>query len=357
MWLTFPFFTEIVLSRHIPDGSRFLLRFSTKDTSKDGTLSPGSIQSSRPPTSPSEAPSPTQSRKTLRGLNAKQLALLDDFQLPKNPESQGNGKTNGNSKPKQSHSTTDSKQRSLLKEQVIKEESKPDEEVESDLEDEDDDMALHSEDPIEARLRQITELLLSDRNERTRGNSKRRQEKRQVIFVLANYFVLFLSLIAISAEIQARAPNWASILEKQMKDVQNCAANQDALFQCVSNGDVAGLIASVVLWLSRSVAMSRIFLFGFETPKKLWTVVYESLVTAFCWGVSYIFIRRGMNPDTRSRFLQKYWKDAVYGSLAGFNAAFMKQVLKNLIPQEAVEDALRERPLKILNWLPSFSLE
>ena len=71
-------------------------------------------------------------------------------------------------------------------------------------------------------------------------------------------------------------------------------------------------------------------MFGFETPLKLWIVVYESFVTAFCWGVSYMFIRRGMNPDTRRNFMQKYWKDAVYGSLAGFNAAFMKQVLKNL---------------------------
>lgn len=78
------------------------------------------------------------------------------------------------------------------------------------------------------------------------------------------------------------------------------------------------------------------------------------MVTAFCWGFSYLFIRRAMNPATRPRFLHKYWKDAVYGSLAGFNAAFLKHVLKNLIPQEAVEDVLRERQLKILSWLPSF---
>jgi hypothetical protein len=65
-----------------------------------------------------------------------------------------------------------------------------------------------------------------------------------------------------------------------------------------------------------------------------------------------MFIRRGMNPDTSTNFLQKYWKDAVYGSLAGFNAAFMKHVLKNLIPQEAIEDALmQDRRLKILSWL------
>lgn len=221
----------------------------------------------------------------------------------------------------------------------------------SDIDDE--DMLLHSDDPVEGKLREIMEMLITDRQSKSRS-SARRQEKKQVIFVMANYFVLFLSLIAISVEIQARAPQWASWMETQLKNVQDCAADQDALFKCVSNGDIAGLIASVLLWLSRSVATKRIFLFGFETTGKLWTVVYESFVTSACWGFSYMFIRRGMNPDTRNRFLQKYWKDAVYGSLAGFNAAFMKQVLKNLIPQEAVEDALRDRQLKILSWLPSF---
>jgi len=211
--------------------------------------------------------------------------------------------------------------------------------------------SLHPEDPIEARLRQIAELLSAERS-RPRVP---KQEKRQVIFVLANYLVLFLSLIAISAEIQARAPEWHRSLERSFTRVQNCATDQEALFDCISNGDFAGLVASVVLWISRSAATRRIFLFGFATPHKLWTVVYESMVTAVCWGFSYMFIRRGMNPDTNRNFLQKYWKDAVYGSLAGFNAAFMKQVMKNLIPQEAIEDALQDRPLKILSWLPSFS--
>lgn len=214
----------------------------------------------------------------------------------------------------------------------------------------DDEVGTVSEDPIEARLRQITELLIDDRK-RKRGV---RQEKRQVILVLVNYFFLFLGFITLSAELQARAPEWLASLEQQMKDVRDCSANQETLFECVSRGDFAGLVASVILWLSRSVIPRRIFLFGFESPKKLWTVVYESFVTAICWGVSYMFIRRGMNPDTRERFFQKYWKDAVYGSLAGFNAAFMKHVLKNLIPQEAVEDALRDRQLRFLSWIPSF---
>jgi hypothetical protein len=376
---------EIVLSPYIPNGSQFLLRFSTKTKNKkklsndedygDGTMTPTSQWSyGRPPVSPSAAPSPHPEREIIRRLNANQLALLHNLRIPTERSS------SGSKKKQQQHliATTetendDKEQHPLLRDRnATKDENNnvtsgdaiprtspsssqdaQDENGDDDDDDDDeDDMMLHSEDPVEARLREITELLISDRKKR---RESRKGEKRQVIFVVANYFVLFLALIALFSEIQARAPNWLKMMEEHLQSVQNCSENQEALFECVSRGDFAGLIASVLLWMSRSVATRRIFLFGFETPKKLWTVVYESLVTSVCWGISYLFIRRGMNPDTRPRFVQKYWKDAVYGSLAGFNAAFLKQILKNLIPQEVVEDALRERHLNILRWLPSFA--
>jgi hypothetical protein len=361
--LVFPFSAEIVLSPYIPDGSQFLLRFSTisnKDKEKDGMMTPMSQYSGRPPVSPSAAPSPHPEKDIFSSLNSKQLAFLNSsLNAPSKRFSGKKGEPNG------ALTLTDKGLvHPLLREKaglLDMSQSHKDgdtasngvKESENDQKD-DDDVMLHSEDPIEARLREITEILLSDRKGRASSGRDRRKEKRQVIFVVANYFVLFLAIIAISAELQARAPNWLKKIEAHLQSVQNCGANQEALFECVSRGDFAGLIASVVLWLSRSVATRRIFLFGFDTPKKLWLVVYESLVTSICWGISYLFIRRGMNPDTRHRFVQKYWKDAVYGSLAGFNAAFLKQILKNLIPSEVVEDALRERQLKILGWLPSF---
>ena len=178
-----------------------------------------------------------------------------------------------------------------------------------------------------------------------------RDEKKQVIFVIANYLVLFMGFIALSAEIQSRLPQWMQWVQENYDSVQNCATDRDALIECLSNGDLSGLIASFLLWGTQSVAAKRIFLFGFDTPKKLWTVVYEALVTAVCWGISYLFIRRGLNPNTRQHFVHKYWKDAVYGSLAGFNAAFMKAVLKNLVPQDMALEALEGRQLRIFHWL------
>jgi len=328
---------EIVLCPYIPNGSQFLLRFSTRDTSRDAENSP-----IRPPVSPSAAPSPHPKKGIHNGLDQAELADLQEKLDALRPQTQ---KTDKNGKELEGRHKDANDKNPLT----------PPRKDSGDGEGSDDDeMMLHSEDPIEARLRQITELLLRDREDQGKKDEVPHHARRQVVFTLANYFVLFLSFIAISAEISSRAPEWISSLEKQMKNVADCSANQDALFECVSRGDFAGLVASILLWLSRSVATKNIFLFGFDTPHKLWTVVYECLVSAFCWGVSYLFIRRGLNPDTRSRFVQKYWKDAVYGSLAGFNAAFLKQVLKNFIPQEAVEHAMKTQQLKILSWLPNF---
>ena len=55
-----------------------------------------------------------------------------------------------------------------------------------------------------------------------------------------------------------------------------------------------------------------------------------------------MFIRRGLNPDTRTNCLLKYWKDCAYGTLANFFQNFIKTVLKNLIPKEAVKEAFDE---------------
>ena len=278
---------EIVLSPFIPDGSQFLLQFSLHDTTtNDGSTTPMSEYSVQPPVSPSAAPSPHPTKDFLSGLNANQLALL---KIPSETSSTSYKKRSSSNESDKGSLAKSILPRNLSKSSLREREEKnpmedDDEKDTSYMSGMDDkDMMLHSEDPVEAQLRQITELLINDRKKPHRGSAGR-QEKRQVVFVLANYFVLFLSLIAISAEIQARAPGWLNSLEHHMQNVQDCAADQEALFQCVSNGDFAGLVASIIIWLTRSVATSRIFLFGFETQEKLWTVVYESCTLCPCCG-------------------------------------------------------------------------
>ncbi len=305
-------FSEVVLSPHIPSGSKFIVKYTLAPPHKDTPVRKIYRYGETAPDSPSAAltPSPSISNNLSLyngpsksdGINRPYIVkeesdgLSPPPTLPLTSVTQGNGTSIG-----MIPSVVDAPPAGISKEKVV---------------------------VVQATQTQI---------------------KKHVIFTLANYFVLFLSIIAISAELHERAPKW---MNDQLSQVQACAVDRDTLFECVSNGNISGLIASIALWLSKSKFTSRVFLFGFRTRNELWTVVYECFVTSFCWGFSYCFIRRGLNPDTRQNFISKYWKDTVYGSLAGFNAAFMKAVLKNLIPKEAVEEVFKETPqLSIVSML------
>lgn len=329
---------EIVLSPYIPDGSRFMVKFKIRPPTPTKTVY---HYASEAPHSPSRAPTPYGSESDLSTINIK----LNDEDMPRIPNL-----SKKNKKKAKEDKTNATKDGTPISEKTHEENN-------------DDD-----ENKQESRER-IKKSKLKQRNkeakiisQKTVINGKeslekiiylpatRRDEKKHVIFVLANYFVLFLSIIAISAEIHERGPDWIHWVEENVDRVNACAVDRDSLFECISNGDISGLLASIVLWMARNNTLTtRFFLFGFDSVQKLWTVVYEALVTAICWGTSYIFIRRGLNPDTRANFLEKYWKDAIYGSLAGFNAAFLKAVLKNLIPKEVLEEIVdNNRQLRII---------
>jgi len=343
---------EIVLSPYIPDGSKFLLKFHIKDLSeKEGRTHYGA------PDSPSAAPSPFPDRKEMGELQRE----ISDVIV---------SKSSRHSKRDRSASFTQSlsPKRGGLKEKepTLSSSSTTSTEIQSEARFKDPASPSPDNDSSQESTRSNEQYMDNDMlaerieflfHEKLGDVQPRLVEKRQVVFTIANYFVLFLSIIAISAEIHNRAPDWIKWVDENVSSVQDCAADRDALFECISRGDMSGLVASVVLWATQSVATKPIFLFGFDSPTKLWVVVYEAGVTAVCWGTSYMFIRRGLNPDTRENFLQKYWKDAVYGSLAGFNAAFMKAVLKNLIPQDQVLDVLEHPQLRIIELLSRFTLK
>jgi|AntRauTorckE5430_2_1112549.scaffolds.fasta_scaffold00207_5 hypothetical protein len=315
---------EIVLSPYIPDGSSFLLTFRIKDLTKKWEKH---LQHHRAPPSPSAAPSPP------RELEHELQKQISDVL---------------NSEKSHHRSATSP---SSLQVPDISTEGPSIQLNQRNIDNKTNDI-------LSQRLEKLNDtlLLLNDEGGWAKEDPNQlKTEKKQVIFVIANYFVLFLSLIAISAEIHERAPEWMAWVDSNITTVQNCSTDKDALFQCVSEGNFSGLVASVVLWATQSVATKRFFLFGFDSPKKLWRVVYECCVSSFCWGFSYIFIRRGLNPDTRQNCVRKYWKDAVYGGLAGFNATFMKAVLKNFLPQaDEILDVIEHRQVRLFSVLGSF---
>lgn len=315
-------YEEIVLSPFIPDGSRFILSFRLKDLSKRW--------SNRAPPSPSAAPSPPSEMEQLLQEQLKEVNHIRHASLPTSlqvPLMHDN----------QEHDATVIPLKKKKMEISIS--STPEPPVFQDL--------------LSQKLEKLNDTLLMLHSDGTweKDQAEAQSEKKQVVFMIANYFVLFLSIVAISAEIHERAPRWVAWVNENVSTVQNCATDKDTLFQCISDGNFSGLVASIAIWASQSVRAKRLFLFGFDSTSKLWSAVYEAGVSAICWGFSYIFIRRGLNPDTRRDCLRKYWKDAVYGSLAGFNAAFLKAVLKNLMPQDQVLDVLETRQIRVVSFI------
>jgi len=354
-------YEEIVLSPFIPDGSKFLLTFRIKDISKKVKARNTSF---RAPPSPSAAPSPPGeleqhlqrqiSEVLTKTKKEHRRAMTAPFPFPPGsakldlPDFSTPSRSSRKSESKSENNTTE-KSKSVVGSLSMNDMAKMQAESQNDPQSD-----YNSSDTVIAeRLDQLNKSLrLLQSDGQHASNEDKKTEKKQVVFVLANYFVLFLSLIAISAEIHERAPTWIEYINENVDSVKNCSVDRDALFECVSEGNFSGLIASVILYASQSVATKRFFLFGFDSPQKLWTVVYEAGVTALCWGTSYLAIRRGLNPDTRPNCLRKYWKDAVYGSLAGFNAAFLKAVLKNLLPKaDEVFDVMDGRQLHLVKQI------
>jgi len=69
-------------------------------------------------------------------------------------------------------------------------------------------------------------------------------------------------------------------------------------------------------------------LFGLDSYKDLFASVTRAFTVGACWGITYLYIRRGLNPDTRPTFINKYWNDALYGSFALFCSIFLKFAFK-----------------------------
>ena len=384
---------EVVLCPFLPDGSQFLLKFRVKydkPVTPPPQRDPYLMYANKPPDSPSAEPSPHPSHANLQslghvmggqyaaggGLQQMQVlnaaaAILQQQQhigvpaLPVMPppvrRSTSKAAFDGDSvtgEVRETPSTASTPLRRSSQETRFPRAT-----------DETPDENLTTDQLIEKQLRQLNDLFqqrqsgasdaYTKESESDAPNPERdaymakyhREEKKQVIFVLANYLVMFFAVIALSAEIQSRLPQWMDWVQENYDSVQNCATDKDALIECLAAGDFSGLVASFLLWATQSASAKRIFLFGFDTPKKLWTVVYEAGITSLCWGISYLFIRRGLNPNTRQNFLHKFWKDAVYGSLAGFNAAFLKAILKNLISEDKALEALEGRQLRVFSWM------
>jgi len=157
-------------------------------------------------------------------------------------------------------------------------------------------------------------------------------EKQYTITVLAQFLLVIVTILTVSSKLHEIVPPLVNpILNTCAHSIETCAHDEQTLFTCMKGGEMNGLLAGICLWIQHLPVKSNIFLLGFESPKKMWIVLYEAIVSSVCWGACYLYVRRGMNPATRDKYFEKYWRDTLYGSMAGLTATFMKAVLKNFV--------------------------
>lgn len=100
-------------------------------------------------------------------------------------------------------------------------------------------------------------------------------------------------------------------------------------------GVVEDHLANVVAWLSGNIFSALLspintLMFGYQTNHESCHHLYESMRVGISWGLTSLFIRRGLNPDLRDggRFLRKYWRDALFGAFALACCVFLKLAVR-----------------------------
>jgi hypothetical protein len=58
--------------------------------------------------------------------------------------------------------------------------------------------------------------------------------------------------------------------------------------------------------------------------------IMKALIAGFVWGVTYLYIRRYLNPKTQATY-KEFESDAFYGGIAAAAALLMKQILNQYI--------------------------
>lgn len=74
----------------------------------------------------------------------------------------------------------------------------------------------------------------------------------------------------------------------------------------------------------------KYLLLGFDNLEKLRKHVVDNVIGSCIWGFTYLYVRRGMNPEFRKK-ITSFIQDGFYGALATFATTFLKTVVTNFL--------------------------
>lgn len=60
------------------------------------------------------------------------------------------------------------------------------------------------------------------------------------------------------------------------------------------------------------------------------TMIMKAAISGLVWGLTYLYIRRYFNPETREKYM-KYGADAFYGAIAAAIAFVVKALVNDYL--------------------------
>jgi len=157
---------------------------------------------------------------------------------------------------------------------------------------------------------------------------------QDVLRGIQNYFILPLLVFAMSSTLHGYLIGKLLLYgDKHNNDDGMCISRTDATINSsctlnllLNNGSSTSS-EEFIQW----VVSSRILLLGFPTQQALQHQIFESILSAVCWGACFLFIRKGCNPETRQGFFTKFWRGTCFSMLSIFNGSMLRAIVKGSI--------------------------
>ena len=98
----------------------------------------------------------------------------------------------------------------------------------------------------------------------------------------------------------------------------------------------------------------KVLLLGYPSSEILWSTIYDRTVSVSCWGLTFLLVRKGWNPETRQLNIQKRWRGAILSTLLVFYSTFGRMVfLQNNETFQQYKTPFWEAVLVGVSWATS----
>ena len=153
-----------------------------------------------------------------------------------------------------------------------------------------------------------------------------------IVYELYDYFItlsLVIEIIPTGSAIQ-QITEVEIILLMPQKAARKKLTIRDEVNEIFAKYAIIGVVSIFFFALTPGVSnvVSTLYrITGLPMEKQWKTCIVDSFIQSIGWMMSYLFIRRSLNPENRGILLQKYGADTFYGGLAAGVSVILKKLL------------------------------